>query len=66
LLKRDRAIAVDADCAPGRGCTRCEPRVQDEDNLSGLAAPRRVTIPEIGDAETEAGQAAVEYLDALT
>src|SRR4029077_2020843 len=43
----------------------CEPCVQDEDDPSGLAAPRRVAILEIGDADTEACQAAVEYLDAL-
>ena len=63
VLQADRAIG--ADDAPGWCRTRREPCEQDEADLPGLAASRRVDIHGVGDAESEAGKAGVEHFDAL-
>ena len=63
LVERDRAI--DADDAAGRCRIGSEAGVQDEGDATGLAAPRRVGILAVADADAEAGNAGVEHFDAL-
>ena len=65
ILQPHRIRAIDADGAPGRCRTRCEPGVQDEADPPGLAAPRRVGILGVADPDAEAGKAGVEHLVAL-